>query len=67
MGKPARATHQKRGREKAKQAKRQEKLDRRNVRKTEKENAPAAETDEDPDLAGIRPGPQPRLDEEEYS
>lgn len=48
----------KRGRELAKQARRKEKADRRAERKEAKANAPKPADGEDPDLAGIQPGPQ---------
>jgi hypothetical protein len=59
MAKPGRASQAKRGREKAKQEKRKEKLERRAVRKQEKTESSRPEGIEDPDLAGIVPGPQP--------
>jgi hypothetical protein len=54
----AKVTQQKRLRERAKQEKRQQKAERRaqaTVRRMEKREGPAGE---DPDLAGIVPGPQ---------
>lgn len=60
MARPSRATREKRSREKGLQEKRKEKLDRRLLRKMEKENNPRPPQGEDPDLAGIVPGPQPR-------
>ena len=59
MAKLGRASQAKRGREKAKQEKRKEKLERRVLRKQEKETGPRPVGVEDPDLAGIIPGPQP--------
>jgi len=59
MAKLGRASQAKRGREKAKQEKRKEKLERRVLRKQEKEAGPRPVGAEDPDLAGIVPGPQP--------
>jgi hypothetical protein len=59
MAKPGRASQAKRGREKAKQEKRKDKLERRALRKQEKEVGPRPDGAEDPDLAGIVPGPQP--------
>jgi hypothetical protein len=59
MAKPGRASQAKRGREKAKQEKRKEKLERRAIRKQEKTSTPSMNGSEDPDLAGIVPGPQP--------
>jgi hypothetical protein len=57
----------KRQKEIARQKKHQEKIDRRNQRIREREErgtsgAPGAE-EEDPDIAGIVPGPQPPLEE----
>ena len=52
-------TWKKRSREIAKNEKRQEKIQRRVSRKEEKLNRPPSEFNEDPDLAGISPGPQP--------
>ena len=63
MAKPGRATQEKRARERNKQEKRQEKLDRRAVRKTEKGDR-QFEDGVDPDLVGIVPGPQPRPEED---
>jgi len=54
----AKVTQQKRLRERAKQEKRQQKAERRaqaTVKKTDRRDMPAGE---DPDLAGIVPGPQ---------
>jgi len=59
MAKLGRPTQAKRGREKARQEKRKEKLERRALRKQEKDVGPRPEGAEDPDLAGIVPGPQP--------
>ena len=55
----SRPTQNKRARERAKQEKQQQKAARRfeaNARKATRSNAPAGE---DPDIAGIVPGPQP--------
>jgi hypothetical protein len=59
MAKPSRPTAQKRAREKAQQERQKEKLQRRAEAKERKASAPLKEGDEDPDLAGMRPGPQP--------
>ena len=60
MAKPSRATQAKRSRELAKQEKRQEKRDLRAQRKEmKKSDDDDSMTMEDPDLAGIVPGPQP--------
>jgi len=53
-------TAQKRAKERARQQKQREKALRRLEAKREKAQAsPRREGDEDPDLAGMRPGPQP--------
>jgi hypothetical protein len=49
----------KRLKEKARQDKQREKFEKREQRKTEKANRPPVAPGEDPDLAGIVPGPQP--------
>ena len=59
MAQRSRATFQKREREKEKQQKQRDKEVRRTeARKVKAEREPA-DTHEDPDIAGIRPGPQP--------
>ncbi|MBI3555128.1 MAG: hypothetical protein HY074_02545 [Deltaproteobacteria bacterium] len=58
MAKPNKATQAKRGRELAKQDKRKEKAERRAERKDVRANSPRVADGEDPDLAGIVPGPQ---------
>jgi hypothetical protein len=56
----AKVTSNKRARERAKALKRQEKEQRREARKKAKEaELPPQGTDSDPDLAGMKPGPQP--------
>jgi hypothetical protein len=61
MANRTKVTQQKRARERAKQERMQEKTRRREEAKTRKANEPqqAATGDEDPDIAGIIPGPQP--------
>jgi hypothetical protein len=54
----AQLSQQKRARERAKQEKRQQKAERRQSAKNDRPNRPAA-GGEDPDIAGIVPGPQP--------
>ncbi|TLY41299.1 MAG: hypothetical protein E6K59_09680 [Nitrospirae bacterium] len=63
MGRPGKATLAKRDREKAKLAKQKQKEERRAQRKAEKAALPRpkAKDGEDPDLAGMRPGPQEPL------
>ena len=63
-----RPTHLKRQRERALVERRNEKAARREEAKARKASAPPPAPGEDPDLAGIKPGPQPRIyeiDEEE--
>jgi hypothetical protein len=55
----AQLSQQKRARERAKQEKRQLKAERRQSAKNDKQTKPATGTEEDPDIAGIVPGPQP--------
>lgn len=58
MGKNSRPSFQKRAKEKARQDRRKEKDARRLETKERRANAPPR-TGEDPDIAGIIPGPQP--------
>lgn len=51
----------KRNREQARREKHQAKAERRAQRAVERQNRPAGDEGEDPDLAGIIPGPQPPL------
>lgn len=66
MARPGPTTFAKRQREMRKRQRRQEKLERRAQRKIDKEQAaleaPENTTGEDPDIAGIVPGPQPLPD-----
>lgn len=55
----SRPTQNKRARERARQEKQQQKAARRLEAKARKASAPGARGDEDPDIAGIVPGPQP--------
>ncbi len=57
MGKDSRPSFQKRAKEKARQEKRKEKDARRVETKDRRANA-SPKTGEDPDIAGIIPGPQ---------
>lgn len=59
MPKKSRPTFQKREKEKARQQKQKDKQDRRAEAKERRANAPLRNEGEDPDIAGIRPGPQP--------
>jgi hypothetical protein len=63
MANRTKVTQQKRARERAKQERMQEKTRRREEVKVRKANEPASAGTvggEDPDIAGIIPGPQPR-------
>jgi len=56
----SRPTQNKRQRERAQADKRKEKAERRQQSKARRANTPSGAPDgEDPDIAGIRPGPQP--------
>lgn len=59
MAKSSRPTAQKRAKERARQEKQQQKQARRLQSKELKANAALGGGEEDPDIAGIRPGPQP--------
>lgn len=54
----SRPTQNKRARERARQDKRQEKAARRLEARERRANVPATKPGEDPDIAGIVPGPQ---------
>jgi len=55
----SRPTQNKRARERARQEKQQHKAERRQEAKKRKAMTPTAGGSEDPDIAGIVPGPQP--------
>ncbi len=59
MARRSRSTFKKRQKEVARQQKQQDKLARRLQRAKERQETAVATGDEDPDIAGIRPGPQP--------
>ena len=59
MAKKAKQTMQKRDKERARAIKQRDKEERRIESKKLKASIPAASGDVDPDIAGIRPGPQP--------
>ncbi len=61
MARSNKVTQGKRNREMAKKMKQQEKESRRQQRKSEETETPTLSPGEDPDLLGIRPGPQPPL------
>ena len=53
---------EKRKKELARKDKQKKKAERRDERERERAERPATEGEEDPDIAGIIPGPQPPLD-----
>ncbi|MGE3507381.1 MAG: hypothetical protein AB7N65_00680 [Vicinamibacterales bacterium] len=60
MANRTRPTLEKRAKERARQERRKQKEERRSVAKMQKSSsAPRQPGDEDPDIAGIVPGPQP--------
>ena len=59
MANRTKVTQQKRARERAKQERHQEKTRRREEAKIRKASTPRQDSSEDPDIAGIVPGPQP--------
>jgi hypothetical protein len=59
MANRTKVTQQKRARERAKQERQVEKTRRREEAKVRKANQPQQSGSEDPDIAGIIPGPQP--------
>lgn len=61
MGRPTKVTQAKRNREMVKRMKQQDKEARREQRKSENDESRRVLDGEDPDLVGLRPGPQPPL------
>lgn len=59
MANRTKVTQQKRARERAKQERQQEKVRRREEAKSRRTTTPRTADGEDPDIAGIVPGPQP--------
>ncbi len=59
MGSKDRPSFSKRQKEQARQAARKKKDERRELRKSERNDRPKDDLHEDPDIAGIVPGPQP--------
>jgi hypothetical protein len=55
----SRPTQNKRARERARQEKQQQKAERRREAKLRRSDQPVRQGNEDPDIAGIVPGPQP--------
>ena len=66
MAKKSKQTFQKREKEKARVQKRKDKEARRLESKALKSNIATVIGDEDPDIAGIRPGPQPLPEQWNY-
>ena len=66
MAKKSRPTFQKREKEKAHVQKQKDKENRRLETKERRRNAPTDIGGEDPDIAGIRPGPQPLPEQWHY-
>jgi hypothetical protein len=66
MAKKSKQTFQKREKEKARVQKRKDKEARRLESKALKDNITTIIGDEDPDIAGIRPGPQPLPEQWHY-
>jgi hypothetical protein len=66
MAKKSKATFQKMEKEKARQQKQREKEARRVEAKAHKVDSEPRTNDEDPDIAGIRPGPQPLPEQWDY-
>jgi hypothetical protein len=56
-------SHNKRQKEKSRQDRQREKDERRKIRKEEKTTRAPGEAGEDPDLAGIVAGPQPKAED----
>ena len=59
MANRTRPTLEKRAKERARQEKRKQKDERRAAVKAQRASQPRQAGEEDPDIAGIRPGPQP--------
>jgi hypothetical protein len=59
MASRPKVTQQKRARERARQERQQEKVRRREENKVRRANTPGSAGGDDPDIAGIIPGPQP--------
>ena len=59
MANRTKPTLEKRAKERARQEKRKQKEERRANLKQQRANSPRRDGEEDPDIAGIKPGPQP--------
>ncbi|HEU5181862.1 MAG TPA: hypothetical protein VFW45_13825 [Candidatus Polarisedimenticolia bacterium] len=66
MGNKSRPSFKKRQKEMARQQKQMDKRAQRQAKSEQRGNAPRPPGEEDPDLAGIRPGPQALPDEWNY-
>ena len=64
MANRTRPTLEKRAKERARQEKRKQKEERRANAKLQRDSNPRTEGGEDPDIAGIVPGPQPKLEDD---
>lgn len=67
MAQRSKATFQKREREKEKQQKQRDKEARRQEARKAKAEREPINTNEDPDIAGIKPGPQPLPEQWQYA
>ncbi len=65
MASTGRPSQAKRKRETDRKQKQKDKTSQREQRKVEKASRPAGEAGEDPDIAGIVPGPQPIISDDE--
>ena len=65
MANRTRPTLEKRAKERARQEKRKQKDERRASAKAQRSSSPRPDGEEDPDIAGIKPGPQPNPWEDE--
>lgn len=66
MAKKSRATFQKREKERARQQKQKDKAQRRLASKERRTASAPHDASEDPDIAGIRPGPQALPEQWDY-
>jgi hypothetical protein len=66
MANRSRPSQQKRQKERARQEKQKMKAEKRQEAKERRANTPAYQPGEDPDIAGIVPGPQPPRDDQEF-
>ena len=66
MGNKSRPSFKKRQKEMARQQKQMDKRAQRQAKSEQRSQSPRADGEEDPDLAGIRPGPQALPDEWDY-